>query len=307
MMRRFLPSWSVLLSVLVASVAMARDGEPRVRNLYLSDDPRDAAPRVNVGEGRVATVLRFAQDVDLARTKMLGWEGWFEPLLVGSKLVVLVPHQKIPPEDRFLLMVTLADGTELPFTVTARESGWVDQQINVFPDRESPQAVRSRLTDAQQRERRLQEENERFRQEETSVDHALAQLLANGDIKYTPFRREQKWSLKCDGVDVLVEVLTSKTIPKAAVLFTVTNQEWAEPWKLREARLSTADRLKPRPFAMRLEKAEIAEGTSGRIAVVADHSVFESKQGPEQLVLELFRSDGLQQIHVVLEQPGTRE
>jgi hypothetical protein len=137
-MRSILPCWSVLLSVLIGPVAMAREGEPFVRNLYLSDDPRDEAPRVNVGDGRVATVLRFAQKVDPARTKMLGWEGWFEPLLVGGKLVVLMPLQKIPPEDRFLLMVTLADGTELPFTVTARESGWVDQQINVFPDRESP-------------------------------------------------------------------------------------------------------------------------------------------------------------------------
>jgi hypothetical protein len=306
-MRSFLPCWFVLLSVLIGPVAMAREGEPFVRNLYLSDDPRDEAPRVNVGDGRAATVLRFAQKVDPARTKMLGWEGWFEPLLVGGKLVVLMPLQKIPPEDRFLLMVTLADGTELPFTVTARESGWVDQQINVFPDRESPEAVRSRLTDAQQRERRLQEENERYRQEETSVDHALAQLLANGDIKYTPFKRRQKWRLKGDGADIDVEVLMSETVPKTAVLFTVMNKDRAASWKLSEARLSTASSLEPRPFALRQEMAEIAPGAPGRIAVVADHSAFDSKLGLEQLVLELFRSDGMQQVQVVLELQATRE
>ncbi|WP_373691598.1 DUF2381 family protein [Hyalangium versicolor] len=86
---------------------MGQNGESRVRNLYLSDDPRDEAPRVNVG-GCVATVLRFEQAVDPVRTKMLGWEGWFEPLLVGGKSVVLVPLQKIAPEDRFLLRVALA-------------------------------------------------------------------------------------------------------------------------------------------------------------------------------------------------------
>lgn len=286
---------------------MAREGESRVRNLYLSDDPRNEASRVNVGDGGVATVLRFAQKVDPARTKMLGWEGWFEPLLVGGKWVVLVPLQKIPPEDRFLLLVTLADGTELPFIVTARESGWVDWQINVFPDRESPDAVRSRLTDTERRERRLQEENERYRQEETSVDHALAQLLANGDLKYTPFKQEKTWRLDCDGVEVRVMVLNSKTMPKMAVLFTVTNQNNAAPWKLRDARLSTVSTMQPRPFALRLEKGEIALGESGRIAVVADESAFASKQGPEQLILELFRSDGLQQVHVVLEQKFERE
>ena len=182
-----------------------------------------------------------------------------------------------------------------------------DQQINVFPDRESPDAVRSRLSDAQGRERLLRQENERYRQEETSVDHALAQLLANSDVKYTPFRREQKWSLKCDGVDILVEVLTSRTVPKTAVVFTIMNQDRAEPWKLMEARLSTAARWEPRPFALRLEKEQIAQGRSGRIAVVADHKVFESKQGPEQLILELFRSDGLQQVQVVLEERIARE
>jgi uncharacterized protein (TIGR02268 family) len=305
-MRNFLLTWSAVLPVLVASVAIAQGGEPQVRNLYLSDNPRNEAPRVNVG-GRVATVLRFEQEVNPARTKMLGWEGWFEPLLVGGKSVMLVPHQKIAPQDRFLLMVTLADGTELPFTVTARESGRVDQQVNVFPDRESPDAVRSRLVDAHWQERILREENERYRKEETSVDHALAQLLANGDLKYTPFKRKQKWSLKCDGADVIVEVLMSETVPKTAVLFTVMNQSRAKPWKLSEARLSTAARLEPRPFALRQERTEIAAGTSGRIAVVADHSVFDSKRGPEQLVLELFRSGGMQQVQVVLEQRATRE
>jgi uncharacterized protein (DUF849 family) len=96
-------------------------------------------------------------------------------------------------------------------------------------------------------------------------------------------------------------------MPKMAVVFTVTNQDRSKPWKLREARMSTVTNMESRPFALRMERAEIAPGASGRIAVVADHEVFESKQGPEQLVLELFRSDGLQQAHVVLELRTTRE
>jgi hypothetical protein len=99
----------------------------------------------------------------------------------------------------------------------------------------------------------------------------------------------------------------SETVPKTAVLFTVMNKDRAAPWKLSEARLSTASRLEPRPFALRQEIAEIAPGASGRIAVVADHSAFDSKRGLEQLVLELFRSDGMQQVQVVLELQATRE
>lgn len=290
----------------MASAAVAEDREPRVRNLYLSEDPRDVTPRIHVGD-RIATVLRFEQDVDPERTKLLGWEGWFEPVLAGGRSVVVVPRQKIPPEDSFLLLVALADRTELPFIVTARERERVDQQVNVFPDRESSDAVRSRLSDAHLRERVLREENERYRKEETSVDHALAQLLANGDLKFTPFTPDRKWVLECEGAEVSVQVLTSKIVPKAAVLFTVTNESLSEPWKLREARLSTVATLEARPFALRMERPEIAPGASGRIAVVADLSAFESQKGPEQLVLELFRSDGMQQVQVVLAHQISRQ
>jgi hypothetical protein len=41
--------------------------------------------------GQVATVLRFEKDVDPAKTKLLRSEGRFEPLLVGSKKVVIEP------------------------------------------------------------------------------------------------------------------------------------------------------------------------------------------------------------------------
>lgn len=41
----------------------------------------------------------------------------------------------------------------------------------------------SGLYDSLNRERKLREENERLKKEENSVDHALATLLANGEVK----------------------------------------------------------------------------------------------------------------------------
>jgi uncharacterized protein (TIGR02268 family) len=297
---------AALFAVLLASAALAQDVEPRVRNLYLSDDPRDAAPRVNVG-GRVATVLRFEQDVDPAGTKMLGWEGWFEPVLVGGRSVVLVPLQKIPSDDRFLLKVALADGTELPFTVTARESGWVDQQVNVFPDRESAAAVRSRLADADRRERVLQEENERYRKEEISVDHALAALLVSGAVELTPFEAKRRWRLPCDGIELQVRHLATREGDKEALVFHVKNQDPDVPWELMEARLIRASTGAEWPFAIRTDRAQIAPGTTGTIAVVADLSTFDFKEGAEKLVLQLFRADGLMVASVTLEKVPERK
>lgn len=194
--------------------------------------------------------------------------------------------------------MTLSDGTAIPFLLRPpRREAWgrTDQQVNVFKDRASYDAMFSALNDALNRERALEAEVERFRTEELSPDHALASLLANGDLKYTPFMRRQKWMLKADGADILVEVLTSKTVPKTAVLFTITNQDSKQPWALMGVRLSALASRERRPFALRTQRSEIAPGASGRIAVVADGSAFTSRRGPEQLVLELFRSDGMAQ------------
>lgn len=290
--------------LLISCAAVARERQAGLRNLYLSRGARDEAPSVYVAGG-VATVLRFEKPCDAARTKLLGWEGRFEPLVVGGKSVVLVPLLDLVPDDRFLLLVTLTDGTEWPFTVTAREER-ADGQVNVFPEPESPDAIRAALADARARERRLQEENERFHQEETSINHAFAALLVGGAVKQTPFRQLQKWRLKGDGVRMEVQVLGTKEADKTAVLFLIENQDPAKPWKLSEARLSTQSTWEAKPFALRASREAIDPGATGQIAVVMDASAFESRKGMERLVLELFRDDGLRQAYVLLELQTSR-
>ncbi|MCY1030382.1 DUF2381 family protein [Corallococcus sp. BB11-1] len=293
---------SLLLGMLLtATVATAQERQPLVRNVYLSDDPQQEVPRIRVGS-RIATVLRFEQDVDPARTGLLGWEGRFEPVLSSGRSVLLMPRQGLLPEDALLLRVTLQDGTEIPFALTAPEDGRVDQQLNVFRDSESPGAVRSRLSDSRVREQRLQEENERFRQEETSVDHALAAIMSQGAVEMTPFRKFRSWRFTCDtgAVNILGYIHPSKT----AVVFQITNQTSKTPWRLGEARLSIESTGKAWPFALRMNQAEIVPGTSGNIAVVADLSTFDFKKGSEKLVLELFRHDGLREALVVVEETG---
>lgn len=303
---RILPPRSCLLLLLWASVAVAAGRHPIERNLFLSQHPRDDAPRIYVG-GRVATVLHFEKACDAARTRMLGWEGRFEPLLVGGRTVVLYPLQDLTPEDRFLLLVTLADGTELPFTVTAHRQLFdereVDQQVNVFADREGYDAVLSSLYASLQRERVLTEQVERY-QREDSVDHALAALLAKGAVKQTPFRYIRGQLFKGEGADIVADTFMSRD--KAALVFRVKNLHPDAPWRLMEARLKTATTWEERPFALRMEGGSIAPGTSGSLVVVVDASAFASKNGTERLVLELFRADGMQQAVVLLDPPNGR-
>jgi hypothetical protein len=293
----------------MASVALAQERKPISRNLYLRDHPKDEVRPVYVA-GDMATVLRFKQPCDRERTKMLGWEGRFEPVACAGTSVVIVPRKDLEPEDRFLLLVTLADGKELPFTVTAQES-WFDHQVNVFPDPDTPETIRSRLADAHKRELILKKENERFRKEEISTDHAYASLLAGDEVQNTPFRRENKWRVDLGGAVVDVYIYAARKMKKAAVLFHVTNRELDVPWKLKEVQLSAmlsrqsheepVRKGEKKEFALRMSRDEIQRGESGYVAVVADGKAFTSKDGPVHLVLELFRHDGLQQAVILLD------
>ncbi|WP_244224528.1 DUF2381 family protein [Corallococcus sicarius] len=146
---------ALLLCVLVASVADASEREKNVvRALMLSEHPGDDTHRVYV-KGQVVTTLRFEQAVDAAKTKLLGWEGRLEPLAVVRNKVILEPLHDLNDEEGIPLVVTLVDGTEVPFLL--RPPGWQqqdrpDQQVDVFKDREGSAAMHAAL-------RRALEEN----------------------------------------------------------------------------------------------------------------------------------------------------
>jgi uncharacterized protein (TIGR02268 family) len=304
-----------LLLVLVAAVALARNPDDRlvIRTLKVSEHPSEATHNVYVS-GQVATVLRFEQDVDPTRTKLLGWEGRFEPLLVGSKKVVLEPLHDLGRDEGVPLLVTLADGTEIAFLVRPPFSkkdggweGWTDHQLNVFKVHDSYNALMSSLFDSLKRERVLSEENARFRKEENSVDHAYATLLTNGEVKKTPFHPVRSFRSKNEDMDIRVEVF--KGPGKAAVVVHLTNTYYGGPWTFDGAYLtrdfssSTA-----RPFALRMNRNELAPGQSGRIAVVVDKSAFHTEEGAlADLVLQIFRGDGLLQVSVPMEHALVRQ
>lgn len=271
--------------------------QPMLRSLYFSKDPRENVPEVYVA-GRMVTTLRFETPCDPSRTKLLGWEGRFEPLLVSGRSVVIVPIQDLTAEDRFILMVTLADGTSLPFTVAAGTVN-VDVQVNVFPDRESPEAVRTALEETSAQNKSLREENQRRRQEEASADHALATLLASGNVALTPFKERRTWRVRDEGVEAHVQTFDGNG--RVAVLFELKNLDAERPWRLAHTRLSSLTTLESKPFALRMIPADLPPGNSGRIAIVTDESSFDTKKGPDKLVLELFRDDGLRQASIVLE------
>jgi uncharacterized protein (TIGR02268 family) len=314
-MRNLLPLRSTLLLVLVASVAGARGRDVNVRSAYIHGRPDERVDRLYVTP-EVATVLRFQQPCVAAGTKMLGWEGRFEPVGCTGKSVVIVPLLPLESEDRFLLVVRLADGSELPFTLlgaTRKEGQWPDQQVNVFIEPETHEELQDQLKNARAREDKLLGDVHRLYREDTT-DHALAKLLASGAIKQTPFKEQKQRLIKGEGEETLVRVYSGKG--KAAVLFTVTNRDPAKLWSLLEARLVT---IRPgedpepyvfgdkKPFALRADRDELAPGESGNVAIVVDRSAFKTETGYANLILEIYRKDGWRQAYVLLDQRLARE
>ncbi len=301
----------VLFAVLVSSVAMARGPYDKVviRTEKISDHPASPTSSVYVS-GQVATVLRFEQDVDPARTQLLGWEGRFEPLLVGGKMAVIVPIRDLNRDEALPLLVTLVDGTEIPFIVRPQgfeEWAWTDHQVNVFKDPESYNAVLSELYDTLKKQRALSEEVQRFKKEENSVDHAYATLLANGQVKKTPFKPVKVYRPKNEDMGMVVELFSGPD--KAAVVITLTNTYYGDDWKFDGAYL-TRDftHFTARPFALRMDRSTIVPGQTGTIAVVVDKRAFETKSGElVDLALQIFRGDGLLQVAVALEHTLVRQ
>jgi uncharacterized protein (TIGR02268 family) len=294
---------------------MARGRDVNVRSAYMSGRPTEGVDRLYVAPD-VATLLRFQQPCDAAGTKMLGWEGRFEPVGCTGKSVVIVPLVRLEHEDRFLLVVRLADGTEVPFTLSganSEEAKSPDQQVNVFLEPDTREELQDQLKNARAREEGLLDDVRRFHREDTP-DHALAKLVASGAIQQTPFRLLKKRVIQSEGEETTVRIYKGKT--KAAVLFTVKNQDPSKPWNLLEARLVT---IRPgqdpepyvfgdkKPFALRADQDEIAPGESGNVAVVVDRSAFTTANGSADLLLEIYSKDGWRQAYVVLDERLTRE
>ncbi|QSQ20720.1 DUF2381 family protein [Pyxidicoccus parkwayensis] len=313
-MRPILLTRSILLLVLVASSSAQARGEyePLVRPIMLSEHPADSTHSVYV-KGQVITTLRFERPVDPGKTKMIGWEGRLEPLAVVRNKVILEPIRDLHQDEGIPLVVTLVDGTEIPFLVkppwNKRDSEWppiLDQQLDVFKDRDSYVSMYAALKDALKKNDKLTEENERYRKEENSVDHALATLLANGEVKKTPFRFVAASRPKDPDMDMVVKVYSGPG--KAAATVTLTNTSYGDTWEFADARLThDLTSYTKRPFALRLTNATIVPGQSGTIAIVADKSAFEHEGQLVDLALQIFRSDGNLQVLVQMDRTLIRQ
>lgn len=279
----------------IAQQSLSLPAEPShscARTVHVSSDPAKEVPDIFVASG-VSTVIRLPSNVDRRRTRFnsKGWRARFEPVGVIGRSVVIFPLRDLAPGERFPLLVRLRNGKTISFSVTS--GGRVDGHVDaVLPlQAETPEALKQALKETQERVTDLVKENSRLRREELSADHALAALLASGDVALTPFKQQSSRTVMERGPRFWLTTFKAResrlAVNKLAVVVTVTNRDKIRFWDLNEAKLWSRRSWREKPLAFRATPASIAPGMNGRIAMVTDESAFESE---DTLVFEIARA-----------------
>jgi hypothetical protein len=305
---------AVILSLVLGATAGAQDcprrwqyWEPQRTGIFFDRSQPDQPVQAVHVAAEVATTLMFPSEVDPVSTRLIGGEGRFEPLMIAGRAVVVVPIRALAEGERFSLIVGLKTGLRIPLTLqrpNARAPS--DGQVDIYLSRDGEPAVRRALELAQTQLTTLAAENERRVQQEGSVDHALAALLAQDRVDLTPFKVASAKVIQDSDVDLKIVAFVPKQKGagpgRGAVVFRVTNKDPRRTWEFDEVRLLSVSTGDLKPVAVRLSAPTVGPGESGTIAAVMDMKAFGA--GPpapsDHLVLELWRAGPARQASVEL-------
>lgn len=263
---------------------------------YLKGRSEQRPPTLHVA-GSVATTLVFDEaEAEVDSAEFAGDAGKrFRSLEVGAHSVVIIPKLDLAAGEHVSLTVTLKDGTDVPFDLVSPMSDQSsDGQVDVRLDGESPEALQRDLHACRGQVQALRREVEHRLKQENSIDGSLAALLAQSKEEFTPFTELKRRTIK-DGratIKVITYGRRSRKIDlgRAAVVFEVTNADKGT-WKLDSIRLSAEPyNIEDRPFALRASARSIAEGGTGRFAVVIAADTLRAGPIADRLVLELWRA-----------------
>jgi hypothetical protein len=114
--------------LLVAQVVEAAEPgrrKPRLRTVTVEGQVAEVRVAANT-----STRLRFDMALDARRTRLEGAGERFEPLVVGSRFLVITPREELAAGERVSLVVALWDGSEVPLALAA-DASEVDVQVQV--------------------------------------------------------------------------------------------------------------------------------------------------------------------------------
>jgi hypothetical protein len=109
----------------VGEAAPPERRKPRLRTVTVAGQVAEVRVAANT-----STRLRFDAVLDARRTRLVGASERFEPLVVGSRFLVVTPREDLAAGERVSLVVALADGSEVSLALAA-DASEVDVQVQV--------------------------------------------------------------------------------------------------------------------------------------------------------------------------------
>jgi uncharacterized protein (TIGR02268 family) len=248
MLQPAMPTWALVLLLLLGTAATAQPQAMRKRSVTLSAAASEPLPEVRVAAG-IKTLIELdapldkdSVQVDSARVQLVD---------VGERSLIFVPLVTPAEQERWVLRVRYADGAQPTWVAFALVSHprEVDSWIEVVRPRQPVEDCRAELAEAQARCERARE-----------AVWVLADQLGGSAVQAQTITggNAEGWAYRLGGGVLLV--VTPK---KGAV---------SEPWTptaavLRSKRLPF-DEVKVR--AVHVRQAPLAPGEKGSIAVEAD-------------------------------------
>lgn len=249
--------------------------------------------------GGVSTILTTPWNVSLRGTGV--GERWRASFAVafGPRRVFVTPRRPLAPGERIPFALRLDDGTAVPLFLAACAAP--DGEVAVAVDTDDAAQLRIQLAVARTEAQGLAEQLRQALLERDSEDFALAGLLAGGHLGRTSLTEVRSRPLVTDergSIDLLT--CADRHDPRKVALMLVATNKGAAPMELQARGLYNRSAFTRVPFAARAVGAEIAQGATGRLALVLDPAGLPAAGDSLLLELQVRRGDARAELPVEL-------
>ncbi|WNG42628.1 DUF2381 family protein [Archangium violaceum] len=231
--------------------------ERQERRVSLPSNPEEAEPKVSVAAG-VATYIRFDAPIDRASVEVEGRPVRFRWVDIGERLVAVEPSVDLGAEEKLVVRVRYKDGASPAGAtlVLVSHPSRVDKEVEVVRRPRTVEALEAALA---------QKEAELAALRAVS---GLAGLVFSGRLTLdgVQAQRIEASASARDGLKV-VDGEGYRARPWALVVVQVRNLPGQKPWEPGEARLTRADGTPVKVRSVDMNKAQLAPGEEGRVAV----------------------------------------
>jgi uncharacterized protein (TIGR02268 family) len=254
-----LPLAIILTGATAAAQPLAR--ERQERQVIIPSNPNEPVPEVRVAAG-VATYFRFGTPIDKASVELEGWPARFRWMDKGESLVAVEPSVDLGTGEKLVVRMRYKDGASpagATFALVSHPT-LVDKEVEVVRRPRTVEALEAALAEKEAELAALKAQY--------GAD-GPAGLVFAGRIDWRGVRAEriEKVPTAIQGGLKVEEGMGYRAGSWALAVVRVRNLPGQKPWEPGSARLTRADGTPVKVLSVDMDKAQLAPGEEGLVAV----------------------------------------